>query len=126
MNSNRQDRTDGRLGGGATALARLCLIVGMCSIFIVMAASAVPDPAKDVMYWIQRSIVGAAILILLGIFFKYPLPSQRPEGLTEALIFSTALFLATWVTGLWPGVYVAPLLPILVIGSWVVERLRRG
>jgi hypothetical protein len=98
----------------------------MCSIFIVMLASAVPESAKDVMYWIQRAIVGAAILILLGIFCKYPLPSRRPQGLTEVLIFSAALFLATWVTGLWPGVYVAPLLPILVIGSWLVERLRRG
>lgn len=126
MNPNGQSRTPGRLGEGATALARLCLIVGMCSIFIVMAASAVPEPAKDVMYWIQRAIVGATILTLLGIFFKYPLPSQRPEGLTEVLIFSAALFLATWVTGLWPGVYVAPLLPVLVVGSWIAERLRRG
>ncbi|MFE9027614.1 hypothetical protein ACFYOA_15300 [Streptomyces iakyrus] len=126
MNPNGQSRTPSRLGEGPTALARLCLIVGMCSIFIVMLASAVPESAKDVMFWIQRSIVSAAILILLGLFFKYPLPSRRPQGLTEVLIFSTALFLATWVTGLWPGVYVAPLLPILVIGSWLVERLRRG
>lgn len=125
MESNRQDRTSGRLGEGATALAKLCLIVGMCSIFLVMGASAVPEAAKDVIYWIQRAIVGAAILTLLGIFFKYPLPSQRPKGLTEVLVFSTALFLATWVTGVWPGVFVAPLLPLLVLGSWIVERLRR-
>jgi hypothetical protein len=98
----------------------------MSSIVIVMLASAVPDPAKDVIYWIQRAIVGVAIVTLLGVFFKHPLPSQRPEGLTEVLIASTGLFLAAWVTGVWPGVFIAPLLPLLVVGSWLIERLRRG
>jgi hypothetical protein len=98
----------------------------VCSIFIVGAASGAPDPAKDVIYWIQRTIVSVAIVTLLAIFFKYPLPSQRPEGLTEVLVASTGLFLATWVTGIWPGVFVAPLLPILVVGSWLMERLRSG
>lgn len=126
MAPNRQNSTYGRLGEGATGLARLCLTVGMCSIFIVMLASAAPDSAKDAIYWIQRAIVAAAILTLLGIFVKYPLPSRRPEGLTEALVYSTGLFLAAWVTGIWPGVFVAALLPLLVLGSWVAERLRRA
>jgi hypothetical protein len=97
----------------------------MCSIFIVGLASAVPDPARDAIYWIQRAIVGVAIVTLLGVFFKYPIPSQRPEGLTEVLVASSGLFLATWVTGIWPGVFLAPLLPVLVVGSWFAERLRR-
>jgi hypothetical protein len=95
----------------------------MCSIFIVMAGTAAPDAAKDSIYWVQRVIVAAAILTLLAIFFKYPRPSRRPEGLTEVLIYSTMLFLATWVTGIWPGVFVAPLIPVLVLGSWIAERL---
>ncbi|MEU4484134.1 hypothetical protein AB0H94_04430 [Streptomyces purpurascens] len=126
MEANRQSHTFGRLGEGPTGLAKLCLIVGMCSIFIAALGSSAPDPAKDIIYWIQRAIVGGAIVILLAIFFKHPLPSQRPEGLTGVLIASAGLFLAAWVTGIWPGVFIAPLLPLLVAGSWCVERLRRG
>ncbi len=126
MEANRRSHAFGRLGEGPTGLAKLCLIVGMCSIFIAALGSAAPDPAKDVIYWIQRAIVGVAIAILLAIFFKHPLPSQRPEGLTGVLAASSGLFFAAWVTGIWPGVFIAPLLPLLVVGSWCVERLRRG
>ncbi|MFF7310285.1 hypothetical protein [Streptomyces sp. NPDC008137] len=125
MEVNRGSYAFGRLGEGPTGLAKICLIAGMSSIFIVLLGSAASEPAKDVIYWVQRAIVGVAILVLLGIFFKYPLPSQRPEGLTGVFIASVGLFLATWVTGIWPGVFIAPLLPILVVISWCVERLRR-
>lgn len=125
MHSNRHPQTFGHLGAGATVLAKLCLIVGMCSIFLIMLASGTPDPIKDVIHWIQRIIVALTIGTLLVIFFKYPLPSRRPEGLTEVLVASTALFLAAWVTGVWPGVFAALLIPLLVIGSSITERLRR-
>jgi hypothetical protein len=91
-----------------------------------MLAPAVPDPASAVIYWIQRTIVAVAITVLLVSFFKHPIPSQRPEGLTEVLVASTGLFLAAWVTGVWLGVFLAPLLPLLVVGSWLLERLRRN
>ncbi|KAF3466834.1 hypothetical protein [Streptomyces sp. Tu 3180] len=125
MSSNQQSRSYGRLGQGPTALAKLCLIIGMSSIFLVMIAGALPSPTKDIVYWIQRVIVAAAILTLLGLFFRHPLPSRRPEGLTEVFIYSSGLFLATWVTGVWAGVFMAPLIPLLTLGSWIAERLRR-
>ncbi|WP_309060324.1 hypothetical protein [Streptomyces sp.] len=125
MSSNRQNRSYGRLGEGPTALAKLCLIIGMSSIFLVMIAGALPSSAKDVVYWLQRIIVAAAILTLLGLFFRHPLPSRRPEGLTEVFIYSSGLFLAAWVTGVWAGVFAAPLIPLLTLGSWITERLRR-
>ncbi|MER7486213.1 hypothetical protein ABTY20_09995 [Streptomyces sp. NPDC126497] len=98
----------------------------MTSIFLVMIAGALPSPAKDAVYWIQRTIVAGAILTLLALFFKNPLASRRPEGLTEVFIYSSGLFLATWVTGVWAGVFAAPLIPLLTIGSWITERIRRG
>ncbi|MBJ6644512.1 MULTISPECIES: hypothetical protein [unclassified Streptomyces] len=125
MSSNRQSRSYGHLGEGPTALAKLSLIIGVSSIFLVMIAGALPPSAKDSVYWIQRIIVAAAILALLGIFFRHPLPSRRPEGLTEVFIYSPGLFLAAWVTGVWAGVFAAPLIPLLALGSWITERLRR-
>lgn len=106
-------------------MAKLCLIIGMSSIFLVMIAGALPSSAKDVVYWLQRIIVAAVILTLLGLFFRHPLPSRRPEGLTEVFIYSSGLFLAAWVTGVWAGVFAAPLIPLLTLGSWITERLRR-
>ncbi|MFE2276990.1 hypothetical protein ACFXAE_06930 [Streptomyces sp. NPDC059454] len=97
----------------------------MTSIFLVMIAGALPASAKDAVYWIQRAIVAGAIFTLLGLFFRYPLASRRPEGLTEVFIYSFGLFLATWVTGVWAGVFAAPLVPLLTIGSWIIERVRR-
>jgi hypothetical protein len=97
----------------------------MTSIFLVMIAGALPNSAKDAVYWIQRAIVAGAILALLGLFFRHPLASQRPEGLTEVFIYSFGLFLAAWVTGVWVGVFMAPLVPLLTIGSWIIERVRR-
>ncbi|MGA5120194.1 hypothetical protein [Streptomyces pseudogriseolus] len=125
MSSNRQVRSYGHLGTGPTGLARLCLIIGVSSIFLVMIAGALPPSAKDGVYWVQRIIVAAAVLTLLGIFMRHPLPSRRPEGLTEVLIYSPGLFLAAWVTGVWVGVFAAALVPLLALGSWITERMLR-
>ncbi|WP_369177607.1 hypothetical protein [Streptomyces mutabilis] len=125
VDPGRQARSFGPLGAGATGLARLCLVAGMCSIFLVMAGAAAPEPARDLIYWIQRAVVALAILTLLVVFFRHPWPSQRPAGLTEVLAYSPMLFLATWVTGVWPGVFVAPLIPLLAVGAWITERARR-
>lgn len=118
-------RTYGGLGEGPTGLARLCLVVGVSSIFLVMFTRVLPRSAGDAVYCFQRTLVVAAVLTLLVLFFKHPLPSRRPEGLTEVFAFSPSLFLAAWVTGVWAGVFVAPLVPLLALGSWVAEKLRR-
>lgn len=125
MSSNRRTLGYGQRGGGPTALAKLCLIIGVSSIFLVMIAGALPPSLKDAVYWVQRIIVGAAILTLLALFLRHPIPSRRPEGLTEVFIYSPGLFLAAWVTGVWAGVFAAPLIPLLALGAWMTERLRR-
>ncbi|MFH8487884.1 hypothetical protein [Streptomyces longisporoflavus] len=131
MTSNAPNRTSsrstGRLGGGHIAMARLCLIVGLGSVFVVAVAARLDDPAKGIVYWIQRGIVTAAVLTLLWLFIKNPRHSERPGELTLALGVSASLFLAALVTGFWPGVFAAFLTPLLVVGSWLTERLgRRG
>ncbi|MFI1961746.1 hypothetical protein ACH46L_31230 [Streptomyces althioticus] len=121
----RRYRGDRYLGEGPAALAKLCLLIGVSSIFLVMIAGALPPSVKEIVYWVQRIIVAAVILTLLGFFFRHPVPSRRPEGLTEVFIYSPGLFLAAWVTGVWAGVFAAPLIPLLAFGSWIAERFSR-
>lgn len=115
-----------RLGGGVTALAKICVMTGMVSIILVIAAGSMPEAAKTATVWFQRGIVLAAALTLFYIFIRHPLASRRPEGLTEPLLWSLGLFLAAWVTGVWVGVFITPVAPILVVGSLIVERIRRA
>ncbi|MFE0571525.1 hypothetical protein ACFW21_05120 [Streptomyces albogriseolus] len=125
MTASGHGRTYGGLGEGPTALARLCLIVGVSSIFLVMVAGVLPPYAKEAVYWFQRALVTASVLTLLGLLFSHPRPSRRPKDLTEVFIYSPSLFLAAWVTGVWAGVFVAPLVPLFALGAWVAEKLRR-
>lgn len=120
-------RSTGRLGGGHIAVARLCLIVGLGSVLVVAVAARLDDPAKGIAYWIQRGILTVAMLVLLWLFIKNPRHSERAGELTLALGVSASLFLVALTTGFWPGVFAALLTPLLVVGSWLIERLgRRG
>ncbi|MYY85160.1 MULTISPECIES: hypothetical protein [unclassified Streptomyces] len=125
MTANARNGTLDRLGGGATAVARLCLIVGFGSVFLVAIAAGVPDSAKDAVYWVQRAVVSAAILVLLWLFVRNPRPSRHPEGLTLTLLLSFCLAVAALATGFWPGFFAGLLTPLLTAGSWLVERIRR-
>lgn len=124
MTTTGRTRTYGGSGEGPTALARLCLIVGVSSIALVMIAGVLPPHARDAIYWLQRTLVIASVLTLLALLFKHLRPARRPEGLTEVFVYSPSLFLAAWVTGIWVGVFVAPLIPLLALGSWAVDKLR--
>ncbi|MGX1155373.1 hypothetical protein [Streptomyces albogriseolus] len=50
MTTSGHTPTYGGLGEGPTALARLCLIVGVSSIFLVMVAGVLPPYAKEAVY----------------------------------------------------------------------------
>ncbi|MFF4566007.1 hypothetical protein [Streptomyces sp. NPDC001435] len=126
MNSNTPTGFLGRLGGGEAAIAKSCVIVGLASIVLVAVGARLPDEAKDTLYWLQRGIVAVAILILLGLFIRHPRHSGRPEGLTQPLGLSFSLALASLVTGFWPGVFAALVTPLLVAGSWLMERSGRA
>lgn len=126
MNSNESSGVLQALGGGPVALAKICIIGGFASVFVVAIAARLPETAKDTLYWIQRGIVFAAIITLLILFIKYPRPASRPEGLTLPLAMSIALALASLVTAFWPGVFAALVTPFLVAVSWLWEKFNRG
>ncbi|MFI7317721.1 hypothetical protein [Streptomyces venezuelae] len=88
-------------------------------------AANLPDAAKNGVYWVQGVIVCAAILVLLWLFFRHPRPSRHPEGLTLPLLLPFCLAVATLATGFWPGFFAGLLTPLLTVGSWFIERLRR-
>ncbi|MEV5275081.1 hypothetical protein [Streptomyces werraensis] len=78
-------RRYGGLGQGPTALARLCLTVGVSSIVFVMIAGVLPPHARDAIYWLQRTLVIASVLTLLALLLKHFRPARRP-GLTEVFV----------------------------------------
>ncbi|MEU7584379.1 hypothetical protein AB0B50_43130 [Streptomyces sp. NPDC041068] len=111
-------------GGGQIAAAWLCFAIGFGSLFLTAVAARLSSPAEEILVWLQRGIVSAAILVLLLLFTKNPRHSERPRELTLPLGISVALFLAALATAFWPGVFAAFLTPLLVVGSWLVAKNR--
>lgn len=120
-----RERSFGPLGSGHTGLARLCVLVGFGSVFLVAVGSRLPDAGRQAVYWTQRSIVLACVLTALWLFVRNPRHTGRPGDLTQALGLTVFLALAALTTAFWPGVVAALLTPLLIAGSWLIERFSR-
>ncbi|MCF3123799.1 hypothetical protein IPZ68_29430 [Streptomyces arenae] len=79
------------LGGGQTAAAKLSLIIGLPSAFIAAVAARLSSPAEEILVWLQRGIVSAAILVMVFLFIKNPRHAERPRELTLFLGVSVSL-----------------------------------
>lgn len=105
-------------------VARFCCVVPVVGIIVYMILGLITPSLAQWYLWALRVLVSAALLTLLVILLRHPWRRHRPTGLTWVLAMSWVLILPALVTAYWPGVFAAPLVPLLTGVLALVERSR--